>query len=479
MFRRQNLKWTLPALAVVLLGAGVAMVVLSGRPASAVGGAAAVQTVVQTAVAAAVPAATGPSAPAGLTVQGLVGQMQGRANAVGGLEGVLGVQMTLPAQGPWRGMPFRYRAPDAFVELTGTRLASPDGAPVSQDNAWRLFRAGEVYARADGQTMKLLPGRDYKGLSYGDDPEALLLANLMPAAWFGAFSKDLKVGPDEAVAGVNYHVLVHWEMLAPEGQTLVRYVHNNEMLLAGQHRRARKYDVNATTLVCERMVLAKQTLEWIGWEGDPFLGATMDVVASDIGAAGGGQLPMTYTKRYYGTTGVYQAQALTLQGLVGKGPSSFAASDFDPKALSPGQKPVVLRPMERMEDLEKLAESQHDDPGLFLSLADDYTQEEDLKPAEEMLQKADALAPDGDYAAERAAVWGALEPKMLARDLDEEPQLQQIYTERAARFRALGDDVHGAQMEAKAAEHGAALAQAQARAQALKTSVQGVTEGSK
>ena len=477
MFRRQNLRWTLPAVALVCVAVGIA-VLLSSRQASTAR-AAVRDTGMAQAVAIAVTAAAEPAPPAGLTVQGLVGQMQGRANAIGGLEGVLGVQMTLPAQGAWKGMPFRYRAPDAFVELTGTKLTTPDGAPVSQDNAWRLFRAGEVYVRADGQTMKLMAGRDYKGLSYGDDAEALLLANLMPAAWFGAFTKDLRVAPDETVAGVSYHVLVDQEIMPARGQTMMRYEHNNEMVLTRQYRRARKYYVNATTLMCDRMVLGRQKLEWGGAEKDPFLGATMDVVASDVGAAGGGQLPMTYTKRYYGTTGVYQAQALTLQGMAGKGPSSFAASDFDPKGLTPGQKPVVLRPMDRMEDLEKLAEGKNADAGLFLTLADDYTLEDDLKPAEEMLQKADALAPDGDYAVERAAIWGALEPKTLARDLNDEPQMQRIYTERAARLRALGDDVHGAQMEAKASEHASALARAQARAQALKITAPVGTGGSK
>ena len=63
----------------------------------------------------------------------------------------------------------------------------------------------------------------------------------------------------------------------------------------------------------------------------------------------------------------------------------------------------------------------------------------------------------------QAMGWRELGPKPVERDLDEQPQLQWTYTERAARFAALGDNMHAQQMTAKAAEHATKLAQVHAR----------------
>ena len=46
----------------------------------------------------------------------------------------------------------------------------------------------------------------------------------------------------------------------------------------------------------------------------------------------------------------------------------------------------------------------------------------------------------------QAMAWCGLEPKPVKGDLDEQPRFQRTYTERAARFTLLGDEVHAAQM---------------------------------
>ena len=59
--------------------------------------------------------------------------------------------------------------------------------------------------------------------------------------------------------------------------------------------------------------------------------------------------------------------------------------------------------------------------------------------------------------------WCAPEPKLVERGLSEQPHLEHIHTERAARFTALRDNAQAAQLTAKAAEHATKLAQVHAR----------------
>lgn len=409
----------------------------------------------------------------------LIAQMQQRADRIGGLSGVLGQQATVPAEGRWRGMPFAFRAPGSFVQHTGRVIETPGGPPVELTDRWRIFREGRVYCRSEGRTRMLRPGEAYRGLSYGDDPETLLLVNLMPKAWFGPFAGDLRVGPMERVDGTTYWTLWDVERPPPRGQTLLRYTLADTHMVLREPRRARKYYVNAESYVCERMVLAQRYREGDRLPADPFVTAAADVVAGDLRAVSGTQLPFSYTKRYFGESGVYQARRLTLHELRARGPASLAESDFDPYALTPGDPPVVMRPMERLEVLERLAETEREDVGLHLTLARKFTRVNHLEYAERALARADELAgesPGGDYAAVRADIWRRLGVKLVGRDLRQAPQLERIFTERAERFERLGDRRRAAQMRRRAEGWRELREDALARAEELNIRVEGEGE---
>ncbi|MFO8008135.1 MAG: hypothetical protein R6V05_10405 [Candidatus Brocadiia bacterium] len=446
MFRTENLKWTVPLIAIALVCVAGAVLHLSARGALA-------QT-----------------SPPEMTVDSLINAMQARADTMGDLEGVLGHKMTVPIEGDWQGMPFNFMAPDSFIQFTGRPMSAADASPSSEDNAWRLFRGGEVFSRKAGSTAMLAAGRPHRGRSYGSNHETLIIVNLSPSDWFGPFREDLSMGGIEEVDGQSYYTLLDIDKPVPPGRRLMRYTLEDALKLTWTTRPRRKYYVNAQSFLCERVVLAKPFEFGDEETADPFAEATTDIIAENPQQVGGALLPTRYTKRYYGTSGVYQAREMTLHNLESKGTGAFAAAEFDPRALSPGPNPIVLRPAGRLEDLEKLAERERDDLGLLLTVAEGLAVHGQLDEAKAMLEQADAVAATGapaEFQAEWDRIWRRLEPKLVIRDAREAPQLQRIYAERAARLRDLGDDKHAVHMDGRAAHYGQVADDAFQRAKEL------------
>jgi len=419
MFERENLKWTVGVLAVGgVCVVGLVLVAL-WRAASA-----------QEAV----------------TLSGLIGAMQQRAEGLTGLSGMLGEQMTVPVQGPWSGVPFKFRGPASYVQLEGHRRSSPEEPPEETENAWILFWDGVLYHREGRRTERLDISLASGGDPVWEGPEVLLVVNLMPQAWFGSLSEHLRLGEPEEVAGKTYYTILEVEELPAPRERLIRY----PVLHRWTPREPRKYYVNPGTYVCERMVQGRSGQE------DPFAGAVTDVVAEDIQQLGGRLLPMRYTKRFYTPKGVYLAVEMRLEGLEVKAASALPQEDFDPYALTPGPVPVVMRPGTEMEELEALAEQGTRDAGAWLSLARAYVTTRRFREAREVLEKASALFGEGageEFSAQKARIAEEVDLGIAREDVEQSSQLERIFAERAERFRQRGDEKHAAEMASRSERH--------------------------
>jgi hypothetical protein len=228
MFKRKNLKWTvLVALLGVALAGGVFLAVNRALLAQA--------------------------GPAPMEVSALINAMQARADKLSGISGLLGTQMTVPAQGGWRGVPFLYKGPDSYVRKDGSVITSPDQTPAANEKTWEVFKSGYFYLRENpwherGMTVMGHSGDTFETRSIGTDTDALLMVNLMPKAWFDPFMEDLKAGPVEQLDGKSYLTIVD---VQPPVFGTSRLARHFELI---HIRTPRKYYVNAETYVCERLV---------------------------------------------------------------------------------------------------------------------------------------------------------------------------------------------------------------------------------
>lgn len=438
MFRRKNLKWTIPLLA-LLVACAVGGVYLT------VNGSAQAQT-----------------APAPVDVSSLIGAMQARADKLQALSGVLGTRMTVPEEGAWRGVPFLYRAPDSYVRKEGYPMVSLQETPARKENAWQIYQQGHIYLRERDRTVMARPGEAYERRSYGSDTDALLMVNLMPRLWFEPYMRDLEAGPVEELGGQSYYTILDVQAPLAGGDQLVRFPR------LWPKRTPRKYFVNTHSYVCERLVWGSDGKE------QPFANAVRDLVGREVEQVGGAQLPTTYTLRLYSGSGVYFAMQTKLENLEVADPGAIAEAEFDAWALSPGPRPVVLRPTAQPEQLEELIARDPMDTGLWLSLADMYEIADQILEAEAVLAKADELfgsAVSDEFRKERSRIRGNLQTKLITYQLNQAPQLERIYAERAERFRALSDEVHAAAMEAQAARWRQVKEAALARAAALNMKV--------
>jgi hypothetical protein len=222
--------------------------------------------------------------------------------------------------------------------------------------------------------------------------------------------------------------------------------------------------VNADTFVCERIVWGQET------GAEPFDRPVMDIVASDVREIGGAMMPATYTLRLFAGSAPYFALETKLQDIAVKGAGNLADSEFDAWAQSPGPLPVVLRPTANIEELEALVSKKEMDTGAWLSLAFMYATATDFERAKQTLDGSEELF-NGKATAEfergRAKFWGDLEQDYVAFQLQQLPQLERIYADRADKLRARGDGVHADQMAAKSAEYRQAKEAAMARAEQL------------
>jgi len=442
MFKRKNLKWTVLAALVGIALAGGVFLAVNGVLFAQAG-------------------------PAPMEVSALISAMQARADKLSGLSGLLGTEMTLPELGAWRGVPFLYKGPESYVRKDGSFITSPEQTPVATENTWEIFKAGYIYLRESprherGLTVMGRSGDTFETRSFGTDTDALLMVNLMPKSWFDPFMEDLKAGPVEQLEGKGYFTIVD---VKPQVFGTSRLARHFELL---HFRAPRKYYVNAETYVCERLV-------W-GVEGkaEPFDPPVMDIVASDVQTIGGAALPLTYTLRTFaGPSPCFALETKVLNAAV-MAASAITDGEFDAKGLSPGPMAVVMRPPGNLETLEQMASKQEMDPGAWLSLAATYAVAHDLKRAKQTLDKAEELfkgkVPD-EFEYERAWIYSTFEKKYVAMQLQELPQFERIYADRAARFRARGDDVHANGMALKAAEYRQQKEAAVARAKELKMAV--------
>lgn len=385
-----------------------------------------------------------------LTAEQLVERMQGRADRVGSLSGVLARRVTAPIEGAREGDPFRFRAPGSFCQLRGWEVSEPGAEPEQVENAWQIVRGSEQYRRTEGRTYRVEPGSRYRDLAYEDAPETLLVANLMPAAWFGAFEEDLRVGPVEQVEGEAYYTLLDVEKRVYGPGELVRYPELSRWDL----RRGRRYYVNAETYVCERVALGRKDR---GHRGEAGLESpTGDVIASQVEpAGGGGLLPLAYERRFFGDGGISKSVEVRLEDLQGRSEGSFGDSDFSPEAMSPGGRAVVLYPRARHEELRRLAREEPS-PGVLLSLAGQYGRLRQCHGEKGLavLERADELFAGEDLPEEywqiRAEVELELQRALVRRTLQEGPQMVRIYRRRAERFHRQGDDPRARKMEERA-----------------------------
>jgi hypothetical protein len=383
-------------------------------------------------------------------VDEIVSRMQSRAGKVGSLSGVVARRVTSPVAGQWKRDPFQFQAPDRFLQKTGWSVESPGAEPVKEKNAWHIVRGGVEYRRRGGRTYRVRPGSSWEELAYGTGPETLLMVNLMPGEWFGALEKRLRVGPVEESGGTTYYTLVETRRNRDRHEALVRY-HDIRNRRLG---RARKYYVNSETFVCERIVLGNQEgpeTESTGLE-DP----TGDITASDIQeVGGGGLLPLSYERRSFGEDGeVYQSVAMEVEDLTSRSKGAFSDAEFSPQGRTPGQDPIVLRPM---ADFEELREKVKTDPtpSDVLTLASMYAgmKFSHGRKGLKVLERGDELfkgrKPQG-YGKIRKELARKLKRALAKRQKREAPQLEKIYRRRAQRFRRQGDSGRAEEMSSRA-----------------------------
>ena len=379
----------------------------------------------------------------------IISGMQSRADQVGSLSGVLGRQVTVPVEGEWQGEPFRFRAPDSFIQLTGWTVDSPGESAVKEENAWHIVRDGVEYRRRGGRTRRVQPGTSWEDLAYSNGAETLLVANLMPRQWFGALEGRLRVGPVEEVGDSSYYTLIETKKNRGEREIQVRY-HEFRLRRMG---RARKYYINADTFVCERIVLGYREgpLEKPTGLDDP----EGDIRASQIETVGeGGLLPLAYERRSFGDGGVYEAVKVTLEQLEARSADSFPDAEFSPQARTPGDRPIVLRPM---ADFEKLRQKVKTDPtpSEVLTLASMYARMKFShgRKGMDVLKRGDELfegqKPQG-YQALRDELALELERDIVRRRKEEAPQMERIFRRRAERFRQQGDQDRADEMSQRA-----------------------------
>jgi hypothetical protein len=459
MFRRQNLKWAVP-LAVVLfvcVAAGVRLLV-DGK-------------------------AEAQTAPPPMAAAALVDAMQARAGGLSGLRGMLGVQVTAPRQEGWKGVPFLYRGPDGYARQDGRAVSARGEEPAEGEDAWTIFKGGYVYSRERARrlrgwaddlgeavswnerspTVMARPGDRVRGRSYGTDVDALLMVNLMPKAWFEPCMKDLSVGAVEEVDGRSYYTILDAPEPLEGSDQLVRWPE------LWQDRTPRKYYVNAASFVCERLV-------W-GAVGAPdaFAASGRDIIAGDVQDVGGSPLPLTYTLRFHGPSGVHFALQARLEELTVTSADAVAESSFDADALSP----VLLRRATELEDLEGYAAGHPDDADAWLSLADASNRTQQFFQARDALERATELAgaaPPLEFQAESARIWHELKYLLIPAELREAVQMERIYAERAARFGERGDGRRADEMAAQEARWRGLKESAVSRAQSFGVSVAGIAD---
>ncbi len=460
MFRRENMKWTVP-----LLAAAVLCVVVLIHPAPMV-------------------RVEAQAAPTPMGLEGLIDAMQARADGLPGLSGVLGMRMTAPEEGGWKGVPFLYRAPNCYVRQDGFPMASLEEEPRQQDNAWLIFKDGFVYSRRleqriggwlddDGKavswtervpTVMARPGDTYRGFGCGTGADALLMVNLMPRAWLEPFEGDTEAGPIEEVDGKSYYTLLDVKEPLEGSDQLVTWPS------LWQRRTPRKYYINTESFVCERLVWGSVD------EEEPFANAVRDVVAGGVQAVGGAELPTVYTLRLFGPSGVHFALEARLEGLEVKDAASVGEASFDAYALA-GPTPVILRPTMELTDLEDYVGQHRSDVGAWLTLVDLYLTTQQVYRARDAYEAAMALvgeSPPADFAMERERLWHDLHWWVVRTDLQLAPQEERIFAERAERFRQRGDAKKAAQMEARAQQYRQVKEAAMADAVELGISVEGL-----
>lgn len=439
MFKRENIKWTIPAMVLVAACLGAALYLTVGAS-----------------------VATGdPPEPPPLTADAVVAAMQARAGSIGGLSGILGEQVKAPEQGDWKGVPFTFRGDGSYVRQDGSAIASPEATPQQTDNAWTIFKDGRYSVRPvrkqvtaakeaggatitlseRGRTVQVDVGQAVRGRVYGCDEEALLLANLMPGEWFGATMDDITLGADEVVDGVTYHVLLDVKEPLEGSKQLVRWPK------LWKERTPRKYYVNAANGICERVVFGSPD------EEDPFANPVRDVVAGDVQSVGGALLPTTYTFRFYGPSGVHFSSEMKLQSLEAQSAESIADAAFDAEALTP--KGIVTRPSEDLDELAEYMVQHAEDAGGWLTLMDMYLttgQVYKAKDAYDAAMEAIGEEWDDDFYAERERLWHDLNWHLVRRELNDAPQMEAIFARREARMRAKGD-AHRADEWAARSDH--------------------------
>jgi hypothetical protein len=449
MFKRKNLKWTIPVgVAVVVCVAGAYVALMAGARAQ--------------------------TAPPPLSPAQIIQAMQARANSLGALSGVLGMQVIAPAQEAWKGVPFLYKSPDRYLRQDGYAVSSLAETPAKRDDSWTMFKSGHVYVRGkelhlvgEGKgtswtekppTLVAKPGEVVEARAFGCDVDALLLVNLMPQAWFAPHMADLTAGAIEDVGGRSFYTVIEDGKAVHGDNQLVRW----PGLL--QNRTPLKYYVNAESFICERMVWGAAD------DPDAFGASQRDIVASDLQQAGGSPLPLTYTLRFHGPSGVHFALQAKLENLNVMGGDAVGEGSFDAQALSA----VVLQATEGPDELQDYVAGKPNDASAWLSLADAYNRTLQAYKARDALQKATELAgeqPTAEFRLASALLWHDLKYKVVRKQLEDAPQFERIYAERAERLRERGDQRHAADMDAKAGQWRQVKEDALARAAALNMKV--------
>ncbi len=438
MFKKRGVRVIVPVFVVLVVGVGAAIHLAGGPEAKA-------QT-------------TYPS----LTPDQLVSAMQARADGLSGLTGVLGTRPVIPSEGDWSGVPFAFQGPARYVREDGQMVSSPGAAPVTQANAWQMFVDGEVYLREGSTTFVARSGYWWRDRVAGCGPDALLMVNLAPRAWFDAFKWQVHGGTIEEVGGRSYYTLTYVSPgLGPDDMIRFRELHPKGT--------PRKYYIDPESFVCERIVYG------VHGAFAPFADPAGDVVATEVVPVGKVLLPVKATMRTFQDGAVVAAAEVSLHDLSVVSAGQLADGAFEPLTRSPGPKPIILRPAADIDELKEAAARGEADPGEWLMLAWKWYQVSEHKLAAETLERAsDQFAgqvPE-DFEIVKARIWEEVEPALVNMRLQVAPQARDMFKARAARFRERGDPVHADDMASQAGRWQAVYDAASARATELGITVE-------